>query len=440
MCEKKNSDGKHVWACGKCGQCIQAKKNDWVARAMAETAVKKYTTVVTLTYRNNKDGSKPMGASTFVYKQVQDFFKSVRNAAAALQAENPGTPDVNLTYIVCGERGSRFDRVHWHLILWSDIDITALGKFSMSPGGKRLLEVPFETNVQWDRWPHGHVYLEQPHEASIAYLLKYALKTQWNSERSKGQTRFTKSDWHAAGMFRMSKVPPIGLTFLQTKLAHWSATNTVPVSLNLKVPGYKGFWFPKRHFRERLTYGLHEIAERVKRETGRYPATYNALLASVKRPVEPADERLKEPEFQDYERIRFGEETQADRLRVSDSDAERLTREMAAKTTERAKRQKAANIKFQCGGLLPCWKCANGLLDEAQNDVRDWVAYWQKQSHQSRSDVETWYIKHQNIRANPWCIRKSEKVWRDIFNARGKSKFVKDAQQKMQTATRQSES
>nr|QJB21493.1 MAG: replication initiator protein [Microvirus sp.] len=91
---------------------------------------------------------------------------------------------INVRYMVAGEFGERFGRVHWHCILfWR---------------GSDLPKVEIERRINWDFWPHGYSYFQAPDYGGMAYALKYAVK-----DARPG----------TLNPFQLSKKPPIGHDF-----------------------------------------------------------------------------------------------------------------------------------------------------------------------------------------------------------------------------------
>lgn len=267
-------------ACRKCNECITAYKNDWVARSMAEKATMGNALVLMLSYPNNPDGTLPDSARAFKYKDVQDFMKRLRKA---YKAKYNATGEIS--YIVAGELGSKRKRVHWHMILFSKRSLHDLGEWTTLKGkamdGPKITEKGW--NQHWSIWSdfHGYVCPQVPDQGGVAYVLKYAMKDQFNVVKSEGTARFTKSERHAAGMFRMSKQPAIGWRYLQEKIDDWDERGCVPTDLLVKIPGYSGYYWPKGKTREAALKALHDINHMIREEKGRDAPQWDALLHSV---------------------------------------------------------------------------------------------------------------------------------------------------------------
>lgn len=136
--------GKRVWRdvpCGVCYHCRQTKMNSWVTRMYAHCEHFKHVYFVTLTFRGfSKFGQVPQiimnrfadacwhfdsfnqnhraawHPCLLVKKHYQDFLKRLR--------KNTGYDDIS--YVVSGEYGKKYGRPHYHLILFSNHEITQM--------------------------------------------------------------------------------------------------------------------------------------------------------------------------------------------------------------------------------------------------------------------------------------------------------------------------
>jgi hypothetical protein len=159
-------DGTLV-ACRYCWQCRANRVNDLVGRCIAEQSTSDATLAVTLTYAGDV-----VNSALLVYPDFQRFMKRLRKAG------------FNVRYIVAGEYGSKKGRAHWHAILFFK--------------GK-VPDVGLNQRLEWEYWPHGFSYFQQPDYRGFKYVLKYTLKdTDAEAHRS-----------HLA----MSKKPPLGHEF-----------------------------------------------------------------------------------------------------------------------------------------------------------------------------------------------------------------------------------
>ena len=59
--------------------------------------------------------------------------------------------------------------------------------------------------LTWSHWPWGLISVQVPDQGGMMYALKYALKDQFNVEKSRGTMREHKAEAWGSGFFRMSK-------------------------------------------------------------------------------------------------------------------------------------------------------------------------------------------------------------------------------------------
>jgi len=216
------SDTVNYRVCGKCNGCRYHRHNVAVAKASAEAESAACVLSLTLTYRNNPDGSVPDSAVHLDYDDLRRFW-------AYLRADG-----YKFRKVWVGEYGNKNGRGHWHtlvyfqwddehLALWREDFISqktenyatlcsnwdrfvppiAKGYFSDPSEFKALLKNPEILYCEehqhkklagmpqvWRYWPHGNVQCEivkapgvgndAATTAAIRYLLKYYSKDSWH--------------------------------------------------------------------------------------------------------------------------------------------------------------------------------------------------------------------------------------------------------------------
>ncbi|UDN67552.1 replication initiator protein [robinz microvirus RP_42] len=127
--------------CRKCVPCIKRYVNEWTARLVDETL---YSTglslFITLTYE--------VEPPEYSKLHTHSYLKSIRNEY----------PTNRFKYFLVGERGTLSSRRHYHLILYSDIDISRS-----------------ETYLQFlqGAWSHGFSKIAPVSPKTCAYVAKY---------------------------------------------------------------------------------------------------------------------------------------------------------------------------------------------------------------------------------------------------------------------------
>lgn len=335
-------------ACRRCDECLAARRNEWVSRAMAEKATSGEALVLCLTYGNDTPERRD-GAAMFRYADVRRFLAGVRRKVFYHTGETGA-----VRFLAAGEQGSRDGRCHWHIVLFADVDLIALGEWKAPWGvvtGRENIVSPNGRDDKyrrsWSLWPHGFVTVQEPDEGGMAYALVYALKDQFAADRAKGTKRETKGESYATGVFRMSKLPPIGWPFLERLLADLAAKESVLPRVQLTVPERSGVWIPRGLLRKRLLAGLREINDLVRETRGRDCRQWSSLLASCAE---------SETDMEVLDGDLGAEKAQADEA------AERVEFDGRWRSDEAERRR----IVRRCGSTLPCNACLDGLWAEGR--------------------------------------------------------------------------
>lgn len=341
MCQSPiTSPEGNVFACRRCDQCISARRFDWVARGMAERSTSAHTLSLTLTYGDQTQESRD-GALMFRYSDIQAFMNRIRSAIWRKYKIRDA-----VRYICAGEQGDRLGRCHWHIILFSQIDLTTIGVVEGLYGPYSVRE-DFVTGknqrprrVQWSLWPFGFVSFQEADEGAMHYALSYALKDQFTAERSRGTNREHKVETFATGMFRMSKQPPIGTQYILNELERLANERCVLPDTNLKISDMKGYWWPRGNCREILLTGLKEINDQIRTERGRNAPQWSSLIHSC-----------RESET-DLELLGHGQE--------EPETFEDIAREIRARAEYDLDLYRRSQTAKQCGSSVACSLCLRG--------------------------------------------------------------------------------
>lgn len=254
---------------------------DWVARALAEKTLHNHTFAVTLTYGNETQDQRD-GAEFFRYADIQLFLARLRRHISY----NMGLTGA-IRYLVAGEQGDRHKRCHWHVVLFSEVDLTTIGTY-LAPWGEvtdRDQIVSREGKPmrrRWSFWPHGFVVVQEPNEGGIKYALSYALKDQFAVDKAQWTMRESKSESLATGFFRMSKAPPVGWPFVHDYIQALRETNSILPSLKIPIPDTKIKWYPRGAVRRLLLEAIREINDSIAMETGRNAPQWSTLISNLK--------------------------------------------------------------------------------------------------------------------------------------------------------------
>lgn len=397
MCSRPITANGHTFACRTCDQCLSTRRMGWVARSMAELTDHKHALVLTLTYSDATQEGRD-GARMFAYADVRAFLARVRTA---LRREYG---DYTLRFICAGEQGSRNDRVHWHMVLFSDHDLRLVGTVdrfgrqitdpeAMMTVGKR------KKRLNWSMWGLGFVTFQKADQSAMNYVLSYCMKDQFTAQKSRDTMREAKSENFATGLFRMSKRPPVGENFVMRLMEELDAKGAVLPSLRIKIPDFRGYWHPNGSMRETILWALVALNQRAVWATGRNAPQWAALLASCK-DSEKDLEILNGPQKENPWEDESEEYTIATRQRLAAGEAER--REFARR----------------CGAQLACTDCLHELTD-AQLSRRGVERFevegvWHYRSAPGYAPVAT-RQRQRGGGINPDCQSRSTRIARFVF-------------------------
>lgn len=284
-----------------------------IGRLAAQWASSKYTRFVTLTYRDNDDGSTPYNATELIRSDAELFRKRMKNNFDPFQ------------YLIVGEYGERKGRAHWHGLLyfeensnfplwflvpdyvdWSykmakmryqiapagstvkhgDTIVDAAGSFPVTvthgdksqtftvfPPSRTSKSGPPRFRVLVPEWPHGHMDICIPNSGAFAYVAKYVLKSEdakvLNHNGSTSLAPQEDEDGKRINYFLRSR--NLGMDFIRSEGKRSAAKGIEPKDSTYRVSGikyqrgpkagkYKQFIMTRAQRREYLRAYLREFA------------------------------------------------------------------------------------------------------------------------------------------------------------------------------------
>jgi len=140
LATKDNLFGPKV-GCGQCFACKQARRQAWAVRLMHEYTTNPDALFLTLTY---DDDNLPENG-TLVKADLQKYFKRVR--------KNLG--DRRIKYYASGEYGERYDRPHYHAIVYG------------------IGHIAGDMDLVSSAWPAGIVHMGTVTPSSCMYVAGY---------------------------------------------------------------------------------------------------------------------------------------------------------------------------------------------------------------------------------------------------------------------------
>jgi hypothetical protein len=220
--------------------------------------------------------------------------------------------------------------------------------------------------------------------------------------------REAKAENNGAGMFRMSKEPPIGFRYLEQYCDDLERKSIVPVNLNIPVPDYSGFWYPQKAMREYFLHRLHAINKKHLLERGTNTRQWTALISTVS----------EVKNSKDMENLTYGPQTQVS-LSIEDENFER---EIVAKGDVRSKSYRAALQYSQCSGTGICGKCFAGKNEAEKAEFRNWreetVRRYEADTSKGSLNLNQWFASFG--KPNPFCTLADAEWLKDIFDRRNR--------------------
>lgn len=192
----KSKNGKGVQIrCGKCRECKIRDIKDWAFRNRAELRNASNGVFLTLTYADED----PEFNGELQISHVRTFLKNLRSKVDYEYRKGEKVPQIaqnrsNLRFFAVGEYGDKFNRPHYHMLLYN------IPTFRIN-GDKGFREKIAIHQILQDVWTHGLIDIGEINFKSINYVCKYIFKE--NNARI------------------MSKNPAIGKCYLNENTLIW---------------------------------------------------------------------------------------------------------------------------------------------------------------------------------------------------------------------------
>lgn len=152
--------------CGRCLECKETRRNDWIRRIICESWLHSSNCFVTLTY---DDAHLPF-ARLVSKGDIQRFLKRLRNSP-----RDYGVPSSDFRYFIVSEYGKKFHRPHYHGILFGvDMSLPVWRKrFATLSSDNHVI---YTSDVLSEIWRNGFVSVDALTPQSVAYVVKYISK------------------------------------------------------------------------------------------------------------------------------------------------------------------------------------------------------------------------------------------------------------------------
>lgn len=186
---KDRNRGKQLsLPCGRCIGCRLERSRQWAVRCMGESQMHEHNQFLTLTYKEEELVYGAAEHGILYPRHLTLFFKRLRKHAG------PG-----LRYFACGEYGERYNRPHYHAIVFG-LDVKDR-EVKPSKGSNKL----YRSDSLDAIWTHGDVTIGDVSFESCAYVARYVMKKRM------GNTADTYEEEGISPEFVvMSRMPPKG--------------------------------------------------------------------------------------------------------------------------------------------------------------------------------------------------------------------------------------
>ena len=212
--------------CGKCIECRLDYSKNWAVRATHEAQLYRNNVFITLTYNEENIGNNKLD-----YRDFQLFIKRLRE-----------TVDEKLSYMVCGEYGSKTKRMHWHAIIFNYRPKDAIPHYKTELGDQ-----VYTSHALTELWGKGNTEFGSVTFKSAAYVARYATKQLEHGNDSEHSFK---------PIFKTSRHRAIGKAWLEKYYKDIFNYGSVILSGGKKtsIPRYYEKWMQKFHFEEYISY------------------------------------------------------------------------------------------------------------------------------------------------------------------------------------------
>jgi len=186
--------------CGQCIGCRIDRTRDWSVRALHEAQMHQDNCVVTLTYRED---ALPFGG----YLHYPDFKLFIRKLRKR----------VPVRFFMCGEYGEKFERPHYHAILFG-INFADRKQLKKTKAGTAI----YTSELLSSLWTHGFAHLADFEPSAARYIAGYIMKKVVGSKARAHYEHVANGGSYVPEFGRMSLKPGIGYKWFE-KFGHTDA-------------------------------------------------------------------------------------------------------------------------------------------------------------------------------------------------------------------------
>lgn len=180
--------------CGRCLGCHLERSRQWAMRCVHEARYHEANSFITLTYRDEELIYGGSDRPTLYPRHLTLFLKKLRKEI-----------NVPIRYFACGEYGSRYNRPHYHALIFG-YDFPDK-KICGTKGDNYYYSSDMLNRI----WGHGNTIIGAVTFESAAYIARYTLKKQYGGNAKTWQNSFKIEQ----EFLRMSLKPGIGYKFYE---------------------------------------------------------------------------------------------------------------------------------------------------------------------------------------------------------------------------------
>lgn len=230
----ESQDGALLYLpCGRCIGCRQDLTKDWAVRCQHESQMHTYNCVLTLTFNEDNLNSQ----NSLVKDDIQNFIKRMRQFISRdkeLKSKYPQFYKQKISYLYCGEYGERFERPHYHIIIFG-FDFPDKKYLKESKSGDQM----FTSAMLEKLWPFGHSTIGQMSMATAMYFASYITKYVSNDEKSQIYTNKDTGEYRQPEFGHASKKPAIGQSWFKKYYKDLLSSDSVVIqNQHYRIPRY----------------------------------------------------------------------------------------------------------------------------------------------------------------------------------------------------------
>lgn len=219
--------------CSKCIGCRNDLTKDWAVRCYHESQMHDYNCVLTLTFNEDNLNSE----ATLVKDDIVNFVKRLRayiSRSEELRIKNPHLYNKKISYLYCGEYGHKFNRLHYHIIIFG-FDFPDKKYLKDSESGDELCT----SKILDTLWPYGFSTIGKMSMASAMYCASYVTKYVSNAEKMSVYTNMETGEFRQPEFGQASRRPAIGLNWFKKYFTDLTAHNCVIITnQKYRIPRY----------------------------------------------------------------------------------------------------------------------------------------------------------------------------------------------------------